>query len=146
MHEQSRLTAAIILTVLILYRSYRKRSLTANGCLAAFFVGTVLTASSFCHFSSLLTFFAISNQATRYRQDEKKKIDHDFKANGQRNAIQVFCNGACPVAFSLAYMKLLNGMGEICWDFIDNYWCSFCTCAVLGKPYLIRKKYKNKPC
>jgi uncharacterized membrane protein len=128
-----RLLAAFFLTALILYRSYRKRSLTASASLIAFFVGIILTASSFCHFSALLAFFATSNRATRYRKAEKKKIDHDSKAAGQRNAWQVVCNGACPVVFSLAYIWLNKGLGEISWDFTNNYWPSFCTSAVLGK-------------
>lgn len=100
--------------------------------LKAFFVGVTVTTSSFCHFAALLAFFFTSNKATRFRQSDKKKIDYDFKPGGQRNAIQVLCNGLWPIIFSIAYMISLKRSGEITLDFSNNFEASFSTCAVLG--------------
>lgn len=99
---------------------------------SAFFVGLLVTLSSLCHFASLFAFFFASNKATRFRQIEKKKIDHDFKAGGQRNAIQVFSNGAVPVLFSISFVLAMNQCTEISLDFQNNYIASFCTLAVLA--------------
>ena len=45
----------------------------------AFFVGTLVTLSSLCHMACLLTFFHVCNKATKFKQEAKRKYDHDFK-------------------------------------------------------------------
>ncbi len=45
----------------------------------AFFVGCFLTFSSLCHFAALITFFFVSNKATKFKQNEKKTFDSEFK-------------------------------------------------------------------
>ena len=99
-------------------------------------MGFIITTSSFCHFASLLAFYYTSNKATKYKQQEKKKVDHDFEKAGQRDAIQVLCNGLCPTVFSLLYL-IFDGYGEKEFDFINNYVASMCSIAVLGKSFTV---------
>ena len=95
-------------------------------------MGIIITISSYCHFASLLAFYYTSNKATKHKLQEKKKVDHDFEKAGQRDAIQVLCNGFCPTVFSLLYL-IFDGYGEKELDFINKYVASMCSIAVLGK-------------
>lgn len=95
-------------------------------------VGIVVTWSSFCHFASLLAFFYLSNKATKYKQHLKRALDENFKEGGQRNAMQVFCNGIFPLIYSALYLWEC-GCGERPIDFNNNYKASKYALAVLGK-------------
>lgn len=99
----------------------------------ALLVGFVLTMANYSFFSSLLAFFITSSRLTRWGGVQKKKIDADYKegkrlkkysfqsgcffdwahfelfcflcvSGGQRNWVQVFCNGGVPTELALLYM------------------------------------------
>jgi uncharacterized membrane protein len=48
----------------------------------ALLVGFFLTLSSYCFMISLLAFFLSSSKATKFRQNQKKKFEEDFKEGG----------------------------------------------------------------
>lgn len=80
--------------------------------------------ANYSFFSSLLAFFITSSRLTRWGAAQKKKIDPEYRegeegftpqirfldfliisvAGGQRNWIQVFCNGGVPSELALLYM------------------------------------------
>lgn len=103
---------------------------------SALLVGFVLTMANYSFFSSLLAFFITSSKLTRWGGAQKKKIDAEYKEGerrervpffyffiffqiynvltfvfvlgGQRNWIQVFCNGGVPTELALLYMIEVN--------------------------------------
>ncbi len=98
---------------------------------SALLVGFVLTMANFSFFSSLLAFFITSSKLTRWGGTQKKKIDAEYKEGerredafdpnlntsvltfvfvlgGQRNWVQVFCNGGVPTELALLYMIEVN--------------------------------------
>jgi uncharacterized membrane protein len=179
-----RLLFATLTTYIIVRKAYRRRTLSRSGCFAgkncrmfsyfsfintqnltthlftqAAFVGFFVTYSNLCHFASLLTFFYVSNRATKYKQFEKKKFEAEFKESqfnmkillvfnlvihliflfiiidskkdGQRDAAQVLSNGFFATFFSVLYL-LDCGYGETPIDFLHDYKASRYSLAVLG--------------
>jgi hypothetical protein len=46
-------------------------------------------------------------QATRFRQNEKRQIEGaEFKEGGQRNWVQVLCNGGVAMELSILYLVI----------------------------------------
>lgn len=102
--------------------------------------------------ASLLFFFISSSWATHYGSELKEKIEEDFKkgvnhstrqmlkkrinanffAGGQRNWIQVICNGGIAAYFAVIYY-LETGSGEYPIDFHRNYRRSWITLAIVSK-------------
>lgn len=72
---------------------YKKRSVNRSGAIFGIIVALLLTYASPIYLLALAAFFFSSSKATKYRQDIKKKIEKDFKVGGQRNWVQVLCNG-----------------------------------------------------
>ena len=94
--------------------------------------GFILTLTSLAHLACLMSFFVSSSKATKFRMDRKKKFDCDFKEGGQRNWIQVLCNGG--MASQLALLYLLDvGCGERPIDFVKDYRSSWLSMGILGK-------------
>ena len=77
--EWPRFGFAIGLSVFISLYGWRKRSLNLSGALAAVVVGFVLTAASACFCVSLLVFFFTSSRLTKWRGQDKQKLEEDFK-------------------------------------------------------------------
>ncbi|CAG5926792.1 unnamed protein product [Menidia menidia] len=110
---------SILVPVMLTLRALKRRSLDKSGALGALLVGFVLTMANFSFFSSLLAFFLTSSKLTRWGGAKKKKIDAEYKEGGQRNWVQVFCNGGVPTEVALLYM-IEVGPGEIPIDFGTN--------------------------
>lgn len=127
-----RLLFSYFVTYFVVKRAYRRKSLDSSGCIAAFLVGIFVTWSNLCHFAALSAFFYTSNKATHFKEDVKALYDEHFKQGGQRNAIQVFCNGFFAFTFSLLYI-LECGVGERAIDFHRDYKASVYTIAFLCK-------------
>merc|ERR1711872_682837 len=89
-----RWVAATVVPVIVVSWGHQKRSLSTSGSLLALVVGFVLSLAHYSYFLSLLAFFVSSSKATKYMQGVKKTFESDFKEGGQRNWLQVFCNGA----------------------------------------------------
>jgi uncharacterized membrane protein len=103
---------------------YKKKSVNKSGAVFGIIVAILLTIASPVYLVVLAAFFFSSSKATKYRQDVKKKIEKDFKVGGQRNWIQVLCNGG--VAAFLALCHLVEvGVGEKSIDFENNFVASW---------------------
>ncbi|XP_069030686.1 transmembrane protein 19 isoform X2 [Embiotoca jacksoni] len=122
---------SILVPLVMALRAVKRRSLDRSGALAALFVGFVLMMANYSFSSSLLAFFFTSARLTRWRGAQKKKIDPEYKEGGQRNWVQVFCNGGVPTELALLYM-IEVGPGEIAIDFRKQYSASWMCLSLLG--------------
>ncbi|XP_048245445.1 transmembrane protein 19-like [Haliotis rufescens] len=122
---------AAIAPVLIALYGLRKRSLDVAGAVAGLLVGFILTLSSLCFFSALLVFFLAGSKVTKLRAHQKKKFEEDYKEGGQRNWLQVMCNGGVASLFAILYL-LEVGCAEKTFDFSRRYSSTWWAASVLG--------------
>lgn len=122
---------SILVPLVLTLRALKRSSLTHSGALGALLVGFVLTMANYSFFSTLLAFFITSSKLTRWGGAQKKKIDAEYKEGGQRNWVQVFCNGGVPTELALLYM-IEVGPGEIPIDFSKQYSASWMCLSLLG--------------
>lgn len=69
----------LLLSFIFSFYGYRKKSLSLDGALTAFFVGIVHGLAGFPFFVTLAVFFFSSSFLTKYKSDLKKKIEDGFK-------------------------------------------------------------------
>ncbi|XP_022605050.1 transmembrane protein 19 [Seriola dumerili] len=122
---------SILVPLVLMIRALKRRSLDRTGALGALLVGFVLMMANYSFFSSLLAFFISSSRLTRWGGAQKKKIDAEYKEGGQRNWVQVFCNGGVPTELALLYM-IEVGPGEIPIDFGKQYSASWMCLSLVG--------------
>ncbi|XP_076025560.1 transmembrane protein 19 [Genypterus blacodes] len=122
---------SILVPLMVTVRALKRRSLDRSGALGALLVGVVLTMANYSFFSSLLVFFFTSSKLTRWGAAKKKSIDAEYKEGGQRNWVQVFCNGGVPTELALLYM-IEVGPGEIPIDFSKQYSASWMCLSLLA--------------
>ena len=67
-------------------------------------------------FLSLIAFFVSSSKATKFKQEVKRGYEGHFKEGGQRNWLQVLCNGGMALELSLLYLLDL-GSADLPVDF-----------------------------
>nr|XP_021585585.2 transmembrane protein 19 isoform X1 [Ictidomys tridecemlineatus]XP_040136247.1 transmembrane protein 19 isoform X1 [Ictidomys tridecemlineatus] len=122
---------SVVVPVLIVSNGFKKKSLDYSGALGGLVVGFILTIANFSFFTSLLMFFLSSSKLTKWKGEVKKRLDSEYKEGGQRNWIQVFCNGAVPTELALLYM-IENGPGEMPIDFSKQYTASWMCLSLLA--------------
>ncbi|NXS38327.1 TMM19 protein, partial [Pomatostomus ruficeps] len=122
---------SVLVPLIIATQGFKKKSLDHSGALGGLVVGFILTVANYSFFSSLLVFFVTSSKLTKWKKDIKKQIDSEYKEGGQRNWVQVFCNGGVPTELALLYM-IENGPGEIPIDFSKEYTASWMCLSLLG--------------
>ncbi|XP_054658955.1 transmembrane protein 19 isoform X5 [Grus americana] len=122
---------SILAPLLIATQGFKKKSLDHSGALGGLVVGFILTVANYSFFTSLLVFFVTSSKLTKWKKDRKKQIDSEYKEGGQRNWVQVFCNGGVPTELAILYM-IENGPGEIPVDFSKQYTASWMCLSLLG--------------
>lgn len=106
-------------------------------------MGFILTLSSFAHLMALVTFFVTGSKVTKFRSAQKKKLEADFKEGGQRNWIQVLCNGGMVTQLALLYL-LDVGSGERPIDFDKEYRSSWLSIGIIGNVQYFRLFIWNK--
>ncbi|NWR26817.1 TMM19 protein, partial [Tachuris rubrigastra] len=122
---------SVLVPLIIAAQGFKKKSLDHSGALGGLVVGFILTVANYSFFSSLFVFFVTSSKLTKWKKDIKKQIDSEYKEGGQRNWVQVFCNGGVPTELALLYM-IENGPGEIPIDFSKEYTASWMCLSLLG--------------
>ncbi|XP_070785255.1 transmembrane protein 19 [Enoplosus armatus] len=122
---------SILVPLMLTVRAQNRRSLDRSGALGALLVGFVLMMANYSFFFSLLAFFITSSRLTRWGGAQKRQIDAEYKEGGQRNWVQVFCNGGVPTELALLYM-IEVGPGEIPIDFSKQYSASWMCLSLLG--------------
>lgn len=103
---------------------YKRKSVNLSGAIFGLSIAHILSIASPVYLLILATFFFSSSRATKYRQDFKRKIEKDFKIGGQRNWVQVICNGGVGCALALCHI-IECGIGERPIDFENNYVASW---------------------
>ena len=125
-----RWTISLLLPCLISGYGLKKRSLESSGAALAVVVGFLLTAASACFSSCLIVFFITSSRLTKWKATEKQRLEEGYKegnvdtrhlvvknwpslflAGGQRNWVQVVCNGGVASVGALFYLSMV-GMKE----------------------------------
>lgn len=99
---------------------FKRNSVNMSGAMFGIVVAIVLTVASPVYLVTLAAFFFSSSKATKYRQDVKRKIEKDFKIGGQRNWLQVLCNGGVGAFLALCHLTEC-GVGEKAIDFENHY-------------------------
>ncbi|EFN79841.1 Transmembrane protein 19 [Harpegnathos saltator] len=122
---------AVVIPFLCAFWGFRRKSVDISGALFGLFLGFILTLSNFAHLMAIMTFFITSSKATKFRSARKKKFEAEFKEGGQRNWVQVLCNGG--MAAQLGVLYLLDvGYGERPIDFDKDYRSSWLSIGILA--------------
>lgn len=129
--EPARWLSATLLPILLAWWGLRRRSLSFSGAVSGLVVGFLLTLGSYVFFMNLLVFFVSSSRATKFKSAKKRKLEDNFKEGGERNWVQVVCNGGVASLMALFYM-IDCGIGEHPIDLVYNYRCSWLSLAILG--------------
>ncbi|XP_068791813.1 transmembrane protein 19 isoform X2 [Struthio camelus] len=101
---------SVLVPLVIATQGFKKKSLDHSGALGGLVVGFILTVANYSFFTALFVFFVTSSKLTKWKKDVKKQIDSEYKEGGQRNWVQVFCNGGVPTELAILYM-IENGPG-----------------------------------
>nr|XP_034175827.1 transmembrane protein 19 isoform X2 [Osmia lignaria] len=122
---------AVVIPIFMALWGLKRKSVDVSGAVLGLFMGFILTLTSFCHLACLFAFFVTSSKATKFRAHQKRKLETDFKDGGQRNWIQVLCNGG--MATQLALLYLLDvGCVEQPIHFDKYYRSSWLSIGILG--------------
>ncbi|XP_029035384.1 transmembrane protein 19 isoform X1 [Osmia bicornis bicornis] len=122
---------AVVIPIFMALWGLKRKSVDVSGAVLGLFMGFILTLTSFCHLACLFAFFVTSSKATKFRAHQKRKLEADFKHGGQRNWIQVLCNGG--MATQLALLYLLDvGCVEQPIHFDKHYRSSWLSIGILG--------------
>lgn len=122
---------SVVIPIIFAVWGLKRKSLDLTGSILGLAIGFILTLTNYAHLACLMTFFVSSSLATKFRSHKKRKIEADFKEGGQRNWIQVLCNGG--MASQLAILYLVDvGCGERPIDFHKDYRSSWLSMGILG--------------
>lgn len=122
---------AVVIPLFMGFWGLRKKNVDVSGAILGSFMGFILTLTSFAHTACLFAFFVTSSKATKFRSHLKRKLEIGFKEGGQRNWVQVLCNGG--MATQLAILYLLDvGCIERPIDFDKYYRSSWLSVGILG--------------
>ncbi|XP_046390966.1 transmembrane protein 19 isoform X2 [Ischnura elegans] len=123
--------ASIVTPLVMIIWGLKRKSLSPSGAALGVIVGFVLTLSNYAFLACLFTFFLTSSKATKFRSESKKKFEEDFKEGGQRNWVQVLCNGGMAMQLGILYL-IDAGCGERPIDFVKDYRASWLGIGILG--------------
>ncbi|XAR53302.1 hypothetical protein NMG60_11021805 [Bertholletia excelsa] len=104
---------AVLVSLAIAARSYRRKSLDLSGAFTGFIVMAIHIAVNYRLGALLLVFFFTSSKLTKVGEDKKRRVDADFKEGGQRNWVQVLSNSGIATLLVLTIWKL-NGSQDMC--------------------------------
>ncbi|XP_060816169.1 transmembrane protein 19 [Bombus pascuorum] len=121
----------VVFPTFMAFWGLRRKSVDISGAILGLFMGFILTLTSFCHVACLFAFLVSSTKATKFCAKEKKKFEYEFKEGGQRNWIQVLCNGGMATQLGLLYL-LDVGSAEYPIDFDKYYRSSWLSVGILG--------------
>ena len=80
--------AVLLLPVAISGYGMRRKSLDFSGGMLAVLVGFILTAASACFVVALLVFFLSSSRLTKWKGNEKRKFEADYKEGKGRHTLR----------------------------------------------------------
>jgi uncharacterized protein (TIGR00297 family) len=87
---------------------YRKGSLSLSGAIAAVIVGWSTFLSGFQFGVTLIVFYYTSSKLTKYQQEKKKRVEAEFKQDGQRDVWQVMSNSLTATVLATCYYHMFG--------------------------------------
>lgn len=83
----------ILLAAYMGFSGVRKGSLSLDGGIAAFIIGSIMLSVPLRTFGvSLIVFYLVGSKATKVGKDLKAQLEEGHQEAGNRNAAQVLCN------------------------------------------------------
>ncbi|RUS30772.1 integral membrane protein DUF92-domain-containing protein [Jimgerdemannia flammicorona] len=115
---------------LVVY-SLRKKSLSPSGAAGAFALALItFSAHLFAFTAALMVFFLTSSKLTKFKADRKRQLEDSYLEGGQRDIIQVLCNGLTAAVVLVVY-RVWFGNGELA-CFEDERWARALVWAYVG--------------
>ncbi|KAJ1498281.1 Transmembrane protein 19 [Coelomomyces lativittatus] len=104
---------------------YKKKSLSLDGAITAFFVGVLAFSCSHPLFPALpLVFYLAGSKMTKFGAKHKKKIESGYRKYGRRTAIQVLCNSVSG-SLAIIFYFIANAFNQ-------SQWLPYFLCAYIG--------------
>lgn len=98
-----------ILSLLIAFAAYRKKSLTLDGSVGATLMGTIIYATSGLFGTAVMILFFISSSLlSHFKKGLKEKVIRQFEKTGRRDVFQVFANGGVGLIYSMLFYITKN--------------------------------------
>lgn len=126
-----KLATAALINFLVAGAAYKKKSLSLDGAVAGFLVGLLHSFTGNSPIILLFLFFTSSSYLTKRGHKVKSKVEDGFKEGGQRNWLQVFCNGGPQGLLCLLYL-IYVGVDEKPVDFWLNFTGSSLLVGIMG--------------
>jgi len=131
--SSTRLAVAILLPILIAVRGLKKKSLSKSGAIAGICVAFFAILCHWSFLASLMAFFLSGSKVTKYKAEIKRQIEGDaYKEGGQRNWIQVLCNGGVGLEICLLFIMKVGVAMDTPMDFSRFDSATYLGCAYLG--------------
>ncbi|GAX10559.1 hypothetical protein FisN_2Lu589 [Fistulifera solaris] len=122
----------LAVAVLLSWRSRRKRTLSKSGAVAGFTVGLALVSTGMRGLI-LFYFYQLGTWATKYKLQQKMKLDETVEQGSERGATQVLCVSI--IALSLSLIHAIYCGPELSIDFSlskNQSLASHLTCGILA--------------
>jgi uncharacterized membrane protein len=120
-------TFALLSAIFLSLHGYRKGSLSGSGAFAAFLIGYLTLANPVLAFGfTLLSFYLLGSKATKIGHERKARLErnyiaskengesenHKAKSGGQRDWVQVCCNGLGGAVPSFAFRTMYTSQWQ----------------------------------
>ena len=128
------LFSLLVCTLISIYARLKK-SLSLSGILGAYLVGMPTFINNNHIFTiGLLVFFFAGSRVTKIKSDLKRKLEDHYLEGGQRNIVQVLCNGLTGAILSILHMIYAEknacfGIDRIHTTLIVAYLAHYSCCA-----------------
>ena len=98
------IAAGLVLSAIIAWLAYRRKTLTQSGVLGAILTGTAIFGFGGLDWGLLLiAFFVSSSLLTRYKEAAKAQVAEQFAKGGPRDLWQALANGGIAALLAVAY-------------------------------------------
>ena len=98
------IAAGLVLSAIIAWLAYRRKTLTQSGVLGAILTGTAIFGFGGPDWGLLLiAFFVSSSLLTRYKEAAKAQVTEQFAKGGPRDLWQALANGGIAALLAVAY-------------------------------------------
>jgi uncharacterized protein (TIGR00297 family) len=131
----------VVLAAALALHGYYKRSLSLDGAVAAFLLGSIILSQEAYFGTILFVFYASSSLLTRFGSKSKARFD-DYKQGGQRDAFQVLCNGLTGLLWCVYHAYYPTSAARLAYlghfsCCIGDTWSSELGILSLNDPFLI---------
>jgi uncharacterized protein (TIGR00297 family) len=107
----ARLCVGVLLASAMAIGGYRKRSLSMSGAIGAFIVGALTSLAGVRYALTLIAFFVSSSALTKYKAEQKSRLEDNHKVGGQRDIVQVAANSAVGLLTCIGSLLLCSAAG-----------------------------------